>query len=244
MNGILNKLKEAGVHSIKSDGQIILEILEDNLIQADLIDNLIYDLLIKTKYSSYKKVLLECPRIHLVQLKRTMDKMKIIGERVIYKRSLGNSIDIEGLDYDVWSITEKNSLSFLSEVMDRNMDDVEKFLMSMRTELPLQVQKMYTIYKVDNDPIGVVFPHLEPDKDNEGRIFWIGIHPKFRGKGLGKNLHRIGLYRLKNDFKAKSYLGATEINNNSMRKIMTYNGCLENQNTVISLAFSNNLFGD
>jgi RimJ/RimL family protein N-acetyltransferase len=81
----------------------------------------------------------------------------------------------------------------------------------------------------------VVFPHLEPDKDREGRIFWIGIHPKFRGKGLGKYLHLIGLYRLRNDFNAKSYLGATEINNNPMKKIMKYNGCVENKHPVISL---------
>ena len=90
----------------------------------------------------------------------------------------------------------------------------------------------------------MVFPHLEPDKDNEGRIFWIGIQPKFRGKGLGKNLHQIGLYRLQNDFKAKSYLGATQINNNSMRKIMKYNGCVENKNTVISLEYYNKLYGE
>jgi RimJ/RimL family protein N-acetyltransferase len=244
MNGILNKLKEVGVHSIISDGQIMLEMLEDNLIQAEQIDGLINDLLIKTKYSKYKKVLLECPRIHLEQLNGIMEKMKIIGERVIYKRSLRNLLDIEGLDYEVWSITEEKSLSFLSEVMDRNLDDIEKFLMSMRTELPLQIQKMFTIYKVNNEPIGVVFPHLEPDKDNEGRIFWIGIHPKFRGKGWGKNLHLIGLYRLQNDFKAKSYLGATQINNNPMRKIMKYNGCVENKNTVISLEYSNKLYSE
>lgn len=241
MDELLNQLKKVGVHCIISDGQIILEILEDNLNQANQIDGLIDDLLIKTKYSKFKKVLLECPRIYLEQLNGIMEKMKMIGERVIYKRSLRNSIDIEGLDYVVWSLTEGKSLSFLSEVMERNLDDIENFLMSMRTELPLQIQKIFTIYKVNNDPVGVVFPHLEPDKDNEGRIFWIGIHPKFRGKGLGKNLHLIGLYRLQKDFKAKFYLGATQINNNPMRKIMKYNGCVENKNTVISLEYSNKL---
>ncbi|WP_052345914.1 hypothetical protein [Paucisalibacillus sp. EB02] len=96
--------------------------------------------------------------------------MKIKGERVIYKRSLRNPINIGILDYELWSITEKKSVSFLSEVMDRNMDDAEKFLKSMGAELPSQVQRMFTIYIVKNEPVGVVFPHLEPDKDNEGRI--------------------------------------------------------------------------
>lgn len=235
MIGILNQLKEVGVHSIISDEQIFLEILEDNLNQAKKIDGLINDLLTETESSNFKKVLLECLRIHLRRLDCTVDRMKNIGERVIYIRSLRNPINIGILDYELWSITEKRSLLFLSEVMGRNVKETEKFLRSMKTELPSQVERMFTIYKVENEPVGVVFPHLEPDKDREGRIFWIGIHPKFRGKGLGKNLHLIGLYRLRNDFKAKSYLGATEVNNNPMKKIMLSNGCVENKNTVISL---------
>ena len=166
--------------------------------------------------------------------------MKIKGERVIYTRSIRNPINMGVLDYEIWSITEKKSLSFLCEVMERKIDDIQKFLMSMKTELPLQVEKMFTVYIVKNEPVGVVFPHLEPDKDNEGRLFWIGIHPKFRGKGLGKNLHLIGLYRLQNDFNATSYLGVTQINNHPMRKIMIDNGCLENKNSVISLGIVNN----
>lgn len=235
MIGILNQLKEIGVHNIISDEQILLEILEDNLNQAEQIDGLINDLLTKTGSSNFKKVLLECPRIHLKRLNYTTDKMKIKGERVIYIKSLTNPINIGILDYELWSITEKKSVLFLSEVMGRNMDETEKFLISMKTELPSQVERMCTIYIVKNEPVGVVFPHLEPDKDREGRIFWIGIHPKFRGKGLGKKLHLIGLYRLRNDFKAKSYLGATEINNNPMKNIMIYNGCVENKHPVISL---------
>lgn len=237
-NTILNQLKVIGVHSIISDEQIILEILDDNLKQKEKMDCLINNLLINTRISKLKKVLLECPKIHLEHLNRTMEKMKIKGERVIYIKSLEEPINIGDIDYELWSINDEKSLTFLSEIMDRNMLDIHKFIGSMRTELPSQVQKMFTIYKVNNEPVGVVFPHLEPDKDKEGRIFWIGIHPKFRGKGLGKNLHLIGLYRLQNDFKAKSYVGATQINNYSMRKIMIYNGCVENKNTVISLVYS------
>ena len=238
MKEILKQLKEVGVHSLIGDEVIMLEILENNLKQADQIDDFINELLIKTKNSHFQKVLLECPKIQLDHLIKTMEKMKFKGERLIYKRTLIEPINIADIDYELWSITDRKSVSFLSEVMDRDLDDVEKFLMSMRTELPSQVQKMYTIYKVNNEPVGVVLPHLEPDKDQEGRIFWIGIHPKFKGKGLGKNLHLIGLYRLQKDFKAKTYLGATEINNHPMRKIMSCNGCIENKYTVISLEFT------
>lgn len=235
---ILNQLKEFGVHSIISDEQIILEILEDNISEANQIDGLINDLLNKMENRNLKKVLLECPRLHLQRLNCTKAKMKIKGERVIYRSSLRHPINIRKLDYEVWPINERKSVLFLSEVMDRNIDDTAKFLMSMKTELPSQVQRMFTVYVVENEPVGVVFPHLEPDRDKEGRIFWIGIHPKFQGRGLGKDLHLIGLYRLRNDFNAVSYLGATEINNNPMRKIMIDNGCIESKNTVISLVYS------
>lgn len=136
-------------------------------------------------------------------------------------------------DYEVWSFSENNSISFLSEVMGTSFD-AEKFLTGMRTELPSQVKDIFTVYIINNEPVGVVFSHIE-NTDNEGRIFWIGIHPNFLGTGLGKNLHSIGLYRLKNVFKAISYLGMTQINNIPMRNIMVSNGYNQYKNTVISL---------
>jgi len=156
----------------------------------------------------------------------------------LYKRSLQTPLNVSTPDYEVWSLSENNSISFLSEVMATSFSDAEKFLTSMRTELPSQVKDMFTVYLVNNEPVGVVFPHIEPNTDNEGRIFWIGIHPNFLGTGLGKNLHSIGLYRLKNEFKAMSYLGMTQVDNVPMRNIMASNGCVQSKNTVISLQYS------
>lgn len=55
-NTILNQLKVIGVHSIISDEQIILEILDDNLKQKEKMDCLINNLLINTRISNLKKV--------------------------------------------------------------------------------------------------------------------------------------------------------------------------------------------
>ena len=121
--------------------------------------------------------------------------------------------------------------------MSTSVIDAEKFLTEMRTELPSQVNNMYTVYIVNGEPVGVVFPHIEPNTNNEGRMFWIGIHPNFMGTGLGKDLHLIGLYRLKNEFKAMSYLGMTRVDNIPMRNIMLSNGCIQS-NFVISLQYS------
>ena len=49
----------------------------------------------------------------------------------------------------------------------------------MKSELPKQAETMYTVYLVNNHPIGVVFPHIQPETNQEGRIFLIGMHPKF-----------------------------------------------------------------
>ncbi|PQD94577.1 N-acetyltransferase [Pradoshia eiseniae] len=238
MDKLLQQLQRVGVHYIKSDSVIILEILENRHNQADEIDMLINKLLAQLESSKLKKVKLECPKTFLDSLNFTRTKMKIVGERVIYTRTLSTPLNVSIPDYEVWSISENKSISFLSEVMDKNFIDTEKFLIGMRTELPSQAEKMYTVYLINNEPVGVVFPHIEPNTDREGRIFWIGIHPNFLGTGLGKNLHSIGLYRLKNDFKAKSYLGITQVDNIPMRNIMVSNGCIQNKSTLISLQYS------
>ncbi len=221
---------------MKNDFDILLENFNDELNNSSEIDVLINGLISNITRSEHKKILLECPMTLLNNLSNTKEKMKIVGERVIFTKDFSERLAISVPPYEVWSITEPRAISFLSEVM--GVDKTEKFLMSMRSELPTQVNKMFTVYVIDNDPIGVVFPHIEPETDQEGRIFWIGIHPKFLGKGFGKDLHLIGLYRLHHEFKAKSYLGATKIENLSMRKIMSANGCHQHKNSVISLEYS------
>lgn len=238
MEQLLQHLQRVGVHNLKSDTVIILEILENGLHFASEIDVLINELLDKLHSSSLKKVMLECPKILLDNLHCTRSRMEIVGERVVYKRSLMTPLNVSLPEFEVWSYSDRNSISFLSEVMGTSIVDAEKFLIGMSTELPSQVKEMFTVYKVNNEPVGVVFPHIEPNTDNEGRIFWIGIHPNFLGLGLGRDLHSIGLYRLKNEFKATSYLGMTQVDNIPMRNIMVSNGCIQNENTVISLQYS------
>ncbi|MGA3677301.1 N-acetyltransferase [Lysinibacillus agricola] len=238
MDKLLQHLQRVGVHYIKSDRVIMLEILENKLHLASEIDVLINELLDKLQSSRLKKVRFECPKILLDSLNCTRTKMEVIGERVIYKRSLTTPLNVSIPDYEVWSFSENNSILLLSEVMGTSYIDAEKFLAGMRTELPTQVNEMFTVYMVNNESVGVVFPHIEPNTEHEGRIFWIGMHPNFLGTGLGKNLHSIGLYRLKNEFKAMSYLGMTQVDNIPMRNIMVSNECIQHKNTVISLQYS------
>ena len=129
------------------------------------------------------------------------------------------------------------SISFLAETMGKIVQEAQAFLITMKEELPAQADNMFTVYVVNGEPAGVVLPHIEPDTDREGRMFWVGMHPRYRGKGLGKSLHLTGLYRLQNEYNAKTYLGSTQIDNVPMRKIMAGNGCIE-QHTLISLNYA------
>lgn len=231
IQSILNQLKKIGVHSLISNEAIILEVFEE-VEQLEEIDESIYHLIASIKDTEFKKVMLVCPREYLNQLKLVGKHMEMKGERVIYKRSLETPLENAQLDYEIWSPTEKSSISFLSEVMGRSLADTKKFLKSMMVELPSQYQNMFTVNKINSEPIGVVLPHLEPGRNQEGRLFWIGIHPKHRGKGYGHHLHLIGLNRLREDFKAKTYLGATEVKNLPMRKTMQTNGCAEDHRVL------------
>lgn len=236
INEILEQLKVVGVHHLKSDAAVMLEMLHDTQ-DAATIDTLINELLSSMTRNKLQSIWLECPHTLLHELPVVQQKMSIVGERAMYTRELREQLGISVPAYEIWPVTEPKAITFLSEVMNTSRHDTAKFLDTMRIELPSQVDTMYTVYMLNNEPVGVVFPHIEPDTNQEGRLFWIGIHPAYKGKGLGRGLHTIGLYRLQHDFQAKSYLGVTQIENAPMRKIMEANGCVQ-QATVVSLKYS------
>ncbi|WPK12701.1 GNAT family N-acetyltransferase [Lysinibacillus louembei] len=238
MDELLQQLLNIGVNYIKSDSGISLEILEYKPHQAAEIDLLINKLLDQLQAYDLNTVRLECPAVFFNHLAYTKGKMQIVGERVLYKSSFIAPLDVSEQDYALWSIFDSSSIAFLAAVMGKSFQDAEKFLMEMNAELPSQAQKMYTVYIVNQEPIGVVFPHIEPNTKQEGRLFWIGVHPNYLGQGLGKKLHAIGLYRLKNELKANSYMGITQIDNHPMRKIMVANGCIQYKYTLMSLCYS------
>ena len=42
----------------------------------------------------------------------------------------------------------------------------------------------YTFFK-ENNLVGISIPHIEMGTNDEGRMFYFGIVPEMRGKGLG-----------------------------------------------------------
>lgn len=237
MDELLKNLKLAGIHHIKNDHEIILEILEDKVTNTSEIDIAMIKLINNLKLSKQKKIIFQCPKTLLTQLTYTKEKMKTVGERVIFTKVFKQPINDSLPNFQIWPLENSDSISFLSEVMNSSFTEAKRFLTNMKTELPSHADEMYTVLIVRNQPAGVVFPHIEPETNQQGRIFWIGMHPVFLRKGLGQSLHLIGLHRLQSEFKAKSYLGATSVNNFAMRKIMLANGCVQTHCNLVSLEY-------
>ncbi|WP_010304285.1 GNAT family N-acetyltransferase [Kurthia senegalensis] len=237
MEKLLIQLQKLGVHSIKNNKSIMLEVLKYNKSHVMEIDRLLNELINEMQNSTWNKILLECPRQLLNNLRYTKTNMNITGERVVYTMELLDSDDFSVPKFEVWPINQENSIRLLSEVLQVTLNHAEVFLQQMKEELPDQAEKMFTVYKVNTIPVGIVLPHIEPLTNNEGRLFWIGIHPNYLGKGFGKDLHAIGLYRLKKDFHAECYVGITQIDNCAMRKIMQSNGCVESEHILASLEY-------
>ena len=112
MDELLKSLKNVGVHNINNDYEIILEILEDKVNNINEVDTAINELIINLKCNKQKKIMLECPKYLLDNLKITKEKMKIVGERVIFTKEFKEPIKNLIPDYEVWSIDNSNSNLF------------------------------------------------------------------------------------------------------------------------------------
>jgi hypothetical protein len=119
----------------------------------------------------------------------------------------------------VWEESMKGSLNSPSSLtMDEQIRSVE-------VELGPDFKKSCMAAYENDQPIGVVMPHIEPGTSKEGRLFYFGLIPEERGKGKSIPLHQQALKVLKKVFKAEYYIGSTSRNNVPMLKTFEHNGC-------------------
>ncbi|WP_088008129.1 GNAT family N-acetyltransferase [Indiicoccus explosivorum] len=81
------------------------------------------------------------------------------------------------------------------------------------------------IFWQGEEPAGVSIPHIEAGTETEGRLFYFGVTPENRGKGLGTLFHRLSLGLLHDRFGAETYVGSTDEENRHMIGIFERNGC-------------------
>ena len=83
---------------------------------------------------------------------------------------------------------------------------------------------LWRLALVDGAVAGVVLPVVWPGDDRTGTLFYVGIVPSHRGRGLGRALHAEGL-RLLAAAGAVSYSGSTDCRNEAMARVFERNGC-------------------
>lgn len=118
----------------------------------------------------------------------------------------------------MWELCTKGSLNSPSKHSIRTQYE------AMKKEIGKQYStSCYRVYWGEK-PLGMVIPIIEPGTNTEGRLFYMGILPEHRGKGLGTLLHQLGLALLQ-EKGATYYIGSTGIENKPMQQIFRNNNC-------------------
>lgn len=102
---------------------------------------------------------------------------------------------------------------------------IEQVMESLENELGPEWRASCFIFRKSGEPIGLSIPIIEQGTVDEGRLFYFGVVPEWRGKGYGVALHRISLNLLKAELGAASYVGSTDEANRHMIRIFERNGC-------------------
>ncbi|WP_158234666.1 GNAT family N-acetyltransferase [Lentibacillus sediminis] len=108
----------------------------------------------------------------------------------------------------------KNEQQKVDEVMD-----------SLERELGPNWREHCYYFQKDEVMLGIGIPHIEMGTQDEGRLFYFGVAPEARGRGVGSALHKITLKLLKK-MGASYYVGSTDTHNTGMIKIFQKNDCV------------------
>ncbi|WP_252504905.1 GNAT family N-acetyltransferase [Sporosarcina sp. Marseille-Q4943] len=101
---------------------------------------------------------------------------------------------------------------------------IEQVMESLENELGQEWRARCFIFWKSDEPIGLSIPMIEQGTVDEGRLFYFGVVPEWRGKGYGAMFHRISLNLLQ-EFGAKTYVGSTDEANQHMIRIFEQNDC-------------------
>ena len=101
---------------------------------------------------------------------------------------------------------------------------IETVMDSLKRELGVNWRNHCFYFAYEGEIVGLAIPHLEKGTSGEGRLFYFGLVPKWRGKGIGASIHNHAL-KLMKGLNAQTYVGSTDVNNQYMIKIFEKNGC-------------------
>lgn len=134
--------------------------------------------------------------------------------------TIGNSNLTEQEFKELWKRVMHGSANRASTL------SIDEQLQSLKHELGLGWERNCGVFYLEQLPVAVCIPHIEPGTKDEGRLFYFGVLPEVRGKGYAGILHKCSLKLLK-DMGASYYVGSTHETNTSMQRIFEKSGCKE-----------------
>lgn len=156
-----------------------------------------------------------------------------ISTIVEYARTLDDSSSVES-EISVGALAEGGMADWdFAELYERcrsgsanknKLFTIEQVMESLENELGTDWRTSCYIFRKSDEPIGLSIPIIEQGTDDEGRLFYFGVVPEWRGKGYGTELHRISMQLLKS-IGATKYVGSTDEANRHMIGIFERNGC-------------------
>jgi hypothetical protein len=113
-----------------------------------------------------------------------------------------------------------------------SQDEAQVMLDSLFSEIDSNRFRIYLVRKSGRDA-GFFIPHIEPCTESEGRLFFMGITPSFRGLGLASTVHQFAAAALRLELNADTYIGVTDMDNLPMKQVFSINGCKKIQTLAI-----------
>jgi hypothetical protein len=126
--------------------------------------------------------------------------------------AVGRGKTTENKFLEVWEACRKESANQAST------HSAEVQLQEVKTLLGDAWQSSCRIIYQGDHPIAMTIPHLEPDKNEEGRIYYIGSLPIVREQGVGQLVHAASLFMLQ-EMGAVVYKGSTHADNKCSRRM-------------------------
>ncbi|EDL64301.1 GNAT family N-acetyltransferase [Bacillus sp. SG-1] len=159
-------------------------------------------------------------------------ELRKVKEREVYFKDLRETtaFPVNSLKF-IADPPMEESLRCLRLILD-NHDEAIRQLDALNAEVEPEKFRVYLVRKNGEDA-GICIPHIEPFTESEGRLFFFGITPEFRGKGLSSTVHKFAIASLRIELKADSYIGVTDRDNQPMKKVFVKNGCQKIQSLEI-----------
>ncbi|PGU41536.1 GNAT family N-acetyltransferase [Bacillus cereus] len=148
-----------------------------------------------------------------------------ITENMIVFKDIYEVEDVESeIDFKlIEEVGENNFYSLWNEVTGEQID-YDQFVNMMLQEIGEQWKEHCLTASINEEPIGIVIPHIERGTLEEGKLMYFAVAPNMRNKGYEAAFFTGAMFVLK-EIGASYYIGETNVQNEWMKDVFEKNGC-------------------